>query len=161
MPKYKLCPRCEINYILDSDAYCEVCHNELKGLAKYEEMEDEDDTDVCPRCGINFLNEGETICESCLAEIEEEKIPKVDDVEVEKDDWDAAEDEAEVLVDEDADESLEALVDEEWEDDEDTEDEDPAVEADGAEEDDLLDINLEEEDDEEEEDEKDSDGDVD
>ena len=29
MPRYKKCPRCELNYILEEDDYCEVCRAEL------------------------------------------------------------------------------------------------------------------------------------
>ena len=30
MPKYVLCPRCELNYIQEGEEYCDVCKAELK-----------------------------------------------------------------------------------------------------------------------------------
>ena len=30
MAKYTLCPRCELNYILEGEEYCDVCKAELK-----------------------------------------------------------------------------------------------------------------------------------
>ena len=28
---FKKCPRCELNYILDTEKYCKVCMRELRG----------------------------------------------------------------------------------------------------------------------------------
>ena len=39
MPKYKKCPRCEINYILDAEEYCEICKQELRGARLEESLE--------------------------------------------------------------------------------------------------------------------------
>ena len=30
MSKYKKCPRCEVNYILNDEEYCEICQLEMK-----------------------------------------------------------------------------------------------------------------------------------
>ena len=32
MPNYILCPRCELNYILDNEEYCDVCKNNLTAI---------------------------------------------------------------------------------------------------------------------------------
>lgn len=157
MPKYKKCPRCDVNWILEEEDYCEVCQNELKGLAKYEELEDEDDADVCPRCGINFLGENETICEQCRLELEEEKTAKLLDVEIEKDDWEDFEEDA-LVEEDDTEESLEALVDEEWDEDEAIAEEE--LSDDGDDDlslDDFDEIDFDDEDDEEDDEDDDSD----
>ena len=67
MPKYKKCPRCEINYILEEEDYCEVCKSELKGDKTdydYDELE-ETEAGLCPVCHKNYLSEGETMCKEC------------------------------------------------------------------------------------------------
>ena len=43
MPKYKKCPRCEINYILEDEDYCEICKEELRGISHNEEFKDEEE----------------------------------------------------------------------------------------------------------------------
>ena len=68
--KYKLCPRCELNYIPEDEEYCEVCKVELgKTNAKLIEDDDLDDSifeeKICPKCRINYLGEDEEICEEC------------------------------------------------------------------------------------------------
>ena len=67
---YIKCPRCELNYILKKDKYCEVCKMEMKAgcLEENEFNEFEDDMELCPVCKANYINEGETMCSSCMEE---------------------------------------------------------------------------------------------
>lgn len=153
MPKFKKCPRCEINYILEDQEYCEICQQELKGISLAEDNDDDVETEICPRCRINFLCEGETICESCAAERELEKEKSIiDDVEP---DWKVPEEEAvedEDLVDDEIDLSLDELAEgDEGEDEEEEPIEEEEFFVDIP--DELLedDEELEEEDDESEE----------
>lgn len=139
MPKYKKCPRCELNYILENQDFCEICKEELRGISHNIEIDDVDESEVCPRCHVNFLNEGEKYCEACMAEMEEDKARAIDEVEP---DWDIAEDEEvdDVVVDDDVELSVEDLAEEEAllaEEEEDSY-------IDSYEEEDDLDINLDE-----------------
>lgn len=119
MPKFVKCPRCEINYILEGQEYCEICANELRGIVVAEEVEDEIEAEICPRCRINFLSEGETICESCAAAIESKEKAIIDDVEP---DWEAEEEPIDdETVDDDVDLSLDELAEEEIIEDDDEE----------------------------------------
>lgn len=57
------CPRCELNYILDSEKLCKVCRKEVSGEAEqYETIE------YCSQCGENPVEPGEMLCASCLRE---------------------------------------------------------------------------------------------
>lgn len=68
--EYIKCPRCELNYILKKDKYCEVCKQEMKAGAvdEYELEELEEGVELCPICKVNYLNDGETICAYCQEE---------------------------------------------------------------------------------------------
>lgn len=118
MPKYKKCPRCDINYILDSEDLCEICKEELRGISHEEELIDLDDETVCPKCGVHFLCEGETICEDCAQKMARDKDAEGIEGEVE---WNVvAEEEPETVIPELAAEeadidplSLENLVEDE------------------------------------------------
>ena len=67
MPRYKKCPRCELNYILEEDDYCEVCKAELKGIdTNFEEEEDV----ICPKCKQNYGEPGEKYCLTCLQKMQ-------------------------------------------------------------------------------------------
>ena len=67
--KYIKCPRCELNYILEGEDYCEVCKNEMKHHEEGDDDEllDFDDMELCPVCGTNYIREGQAMCEDCLA----------------------------------------------------------------------------------------------
>ena len=85
MPKYKLCPRCELNYIPEDEDYCGVCKAELKiGPQLQFAVDDEDDEDkkLCPVCKNCYIPINEDMCESCAerAEYEDEK-----DIDMEQD----------------------------------------------------------------------------
>ena len=69
---YVRCPRCELNYILKKDKYCEVCKQELKLTKAKEPEEFEEDLELCPICKINYLQEDEVMCPSCAKEKEME-----------------------------------------------------------------------------------------
>ena len=121
MPKYKKCPRCDLNYILEEEEYCKICQEELRGIShNTEDLDEEIEEDgiLCPRCHVNYLNDGETICEACAAE-EDEKHTAMDDIEPdwdETDEADALDEDADLATDDEIDLSLEELQDEEEED---------------------------------------------
>ncbi|MBR4745234.1 MAG: hypothetical protein IK070_00805, partial [Clostridia bacterium] len=63
--KYIKCPRCELNYILESEDLCEVCKRSMRAGANNEDDDEdyeEEGLTLCPICKVNYLNEGETIC---------------------------------------------------------------------------------------------------
>ena len=66
MGKYKKCPRCELNYILQEDDLCRVCKAQLGiGDMRLLEDDDEENVDRCPVCKLNALEYGEDMCSSC------------------------------------------------------------------------------------------------
>ena len=52
--QYIKCPRCELNYILKKDKFCDVCKSEMKaGILEESDMEDfelEEGLELCPIC---------------------------------------------------------------------------------------------------------------
>ena len=68
--QYIKCPRCELNYIVKKDKFCEVCKQEMKagslGMDEFDEFEE--DAELCPVCKVNYLIDGESICQSCQEE---------------------------------------------------------------------------------------------
>ena len=83
MPKYVLCPRCELNYILEGEEYCDVCKAELKKGPQLVFAVDEDDEqdymELCPKCHQNYLKPGQTICSSCALKNQYEEEKDIDD----------------------------------------------------------------------------------
>lgn len=154
MPKYKKCPRCDVNYIPEEKEYCDICEAEMRGVT-FEEIIDDEEAELCPKCHINYLGEGETICEACAALISEEDKDEAG--------WEKEEEVLEEGLDEDdillADE--ESLVeDEAWE--EETEGEDDIIIDDelGDEDlDDFADVADEEDEEDFEDEEEDSEDD--
>ena len=67
MPRYKKCPRCELNYILEEEDYCEVCKAELKGIDT--NIDDEEEI-ICPKCKQNYVEPGEKYCLACLQKMQ-------------------------------------------------------------------------------------------
>lgn len=66
--KYIKCPRCELNYILEGEDYCNVCKNEMKHHSESDyddELLDFDDMDLCPVCGQNYIKEDQSMCDEC------------------------------------------------------------------------------------------------
>ena len=57
------CPRCELNYITESERYCKICLREMKGSHVEDEME------MCSVCNEAPALPGHDVCLSCLKEM--------------------------------------------------------------------------------------------
>ena len=57
------CPRCDLNYILDTEKLCKVCLREMKGSHAEDEME------MCSVCNEAPAMPGHDVCLSCLKEM--------------------------------------------------------------------------------------------
>lgn len=57
------CPRCELNYMKDTEKYCSVCLNEIQGDIK------NDDVELCQICNQFPCLPGKDICKFCLNEM--------------------------------------------------------------------------------------------
>lgn len=57
------CPRCELNYMNDTDEMCSVCRREVRGESEQYEM-----IELCSECGENPVVPGYELCSSCLKE---------------------------------------------------------------------------------------------
>jgi len=57
------CPRCELNYMLDTDKMCSVCRREVRGESEQYEM-----IELCSECGENPVVPGQELCAYCLKE---------------------------------------------------------------------------------------------
>lgn len=60
---YIKCPRCELNYMPDTERYCSVCKREMRGEDEHDEIE------LCSACGENPVVPGEELCAACLKEL--------------------------------------------------------------------------------------------
>ena len=58
------CPRCELNYMLDTDKMCSVCKREVRGESEQYEM-----VELCSECGENPVVPGQELCAYCLKEL--------------------------------------------------------------------------------------------
>ena len=58
------CPRCELNYMLDTEKICSVCRREVRGESEQFEM-----VELCPECGENPVAPGQELCAYCLKEL--------------------------------------------------------------------------------------------
>ncbi len=87
MSKYMLCPRCELNYILEGEGYCGVCKAELKiGPQLMFSVEEENHEQIlCPICKQRYMSENDDMCEQCRENAEYNRSQLVDDVDIEKD----------------------------------------------------------------------------
>lgn len=99
---YIRCPRCELNYILKRDKYCNVCKIEMKAQGTLG-IDENLDLELCPVCKVNFINSDEDMCVACAKEkaLEEGLAHDVDN----SSDWDegfAREDEGVYSEDEEA-----------------------------------------------------------
>ena len=87
MAKYILCPRCELNYIEESEEYCTVCKAEM-GLIDSSilipEEEVESSEKLCPICKVNYIGDDEEMCFMCAKEREKQKTEEESD---NNDDW--------------------------------------------------------------------------
>lgn len=57
------CPRCELNYMPDTERYCAVCKREMRGEDEQPELE------LCSACGEHPVVPGEELCATCLKEL--------------------------------------------------------------------------------------------
>ena len=57
------CPRCELNYMNDTDKMCSVCRREVRGETEQFEM-----IELCSECGENPVVPGQELCAYCLKE---------------------------------------------------------------------------------------------
>ena len=58
------CPRCELNYMLDTDKMCSVCKRDVRGESEQDEM-----LELCSECGENPVVPGQELCAYCLKEL--------------------------------------------------------------------------------------------
>lgn len=82
MAKYVKCPRCDLNYILEGEQYCDVCKAELKlgPQLMYADDEDKAEEKLCPKCKQVYIFIDEDMCENCR------ELNSYDDIEPETDD---------------------------------------------------------------------------
>lgn len=59
------CPRCELNYMNDTDEMCSVCRREVRGESEQYEM-----IELCSECGENPVVPGYELCSFCLKELQ-------------------------------------------------------------------------------------------
>ena len=64
---YIKCPRCELNYMPDTERYCTVCKREMRGEDEHEEIE------LCSACGEHPALPGEELCQQCLKELHQQE----------------------------------------------------------------------------------------
>lgn len=158
--EYIKCPRCELNYIVKKDKYCDVCKSEMKaGILEENDFDElEEGLEICPICKVNYINEDETMCSTC----QEEKL-EGNNVKDDEPDWrgfveksDEEDEDLDLLPieeDDEIDEELEGAFAKDLEnefDDEDLDDEEISEDLD-----DDFDIDLDDEDIDDEEDEED------
>ena len=169
--QYIKCPRCELNYILKKDKYCDVCKSEMKaGILKESDMDDfelEEGMEICPICKVNYINPGERMCTTCQEE--QLSVNKDDEPDwrgfVDKDDSDEDLDLLPVEEDDEIDEELEGAfakdLDEGDFDEEDLDDELNEDFDDDFDDDDDIDDDYDDEDDMDDDDDDDDDFDDD
>ena len=58
------CPRCDLNYMLDTEKLCSVCRKEVRG-----DVEQDDVLELCSECGENPVVPGQELCAACLKEL--------------------------------------------------------------------------------------------
>ena len=68
------CPRCELNYMNDTDKMCSVYRREVRG-----ESESFDMIEMCSECGENPVVPGQELCAYCLKELARRTDESTDD----------------------------------------------------------------------------------
>ena len=68
------CPRCELNYMNDTDKMCSVCRREVRGESEQFEM-----IEMCSECGENPALPGQELCAYCLKELARRSAVSTDD----------------------------------------------------------------------------------
>ena len=121
MAEYVKCPRCDLNYMLKGEEYCDVCKAELKkGPTLVFAVDDDDDgelLELCPVCHQRNIKPGESMCSRCAEE--KEYLESREDLEDES--W------KEYLDDEEEELDL-GIPDSEFEDEEEEEEEEEFIE---------------------------------
>ena len=84
---YIRCPRCELNYILSKDKFCNVCKAEMKAQGTLG-IDEENDLELCPICKVNYISSNEDMCQQCAIEHGQED-EDADNVRKQDDNWDA------------------------------------------------------------------------
>ncbi len=69
------CPRCELNYMNDTDKMCSVCRREVRGESESFDMMIE----MCSECGENPVVPGQELCAYCLKELARRTDESTDD----------------------------------------------------------------------------------
>ena len=67
------CPRCELNYMNDTDTMCSVCRREVRGESEQFEM-----IELCSECGENPVVPGQELCAFCLKEQQARRADTMD-----------------------------------------------------------------------------------
>lgn len=67
------CPRCELNYIQESEKLCKVCLREMKGEQASDELE------LCSVCNAAPALPGRDVCLSCLKEMNAGSVESADE----------------------------------------------------------------------------------
>ena len=57
------CPRCELNYIEESEGFCKICKREMQG------ENSSDDVELCTICNERPVIPGRDVCLVCLKEM--------------------------------------------------------------------------------------------
>lgn len=68
------CPRCELNYMNDTDKMCSVCRREVRGKSESFDM-----IEMCSECGENPVVPGQELCAYCLKELARRTDESTDD----------------------------------------------------------------------------------
>ena len=68
------CPRCELNYMNDTDKMGSVCRREVRGESEQFEM-----IEMCSECGENPVVPGQELCAYCLKELQRRTAVSTDD----------------------------------------------------------------------------------
>ena len=76
--KLSKCPRCELNYITETEKYCKVCLREMKGDAPKEEIE------LCSVCNETPALPGRDVCVFCLKEMNNGSVHSDDNQDAEE-----------------------------------------------------------------------------
>lgn len=88
MGKYKKCPRCELNYILQEEEMCDICKSELgldtRIVLLDDIIDDDEPLKLCPVCRTSYIGMDEDMCENCLANYKRGDDPELDE---DNDDW--------------------------------------------------------------------------
>ena len=83
MGKYKKCPRCDLNYILQDEEMCDICKAELGLDSRIVLLDDIIDDDeplkLCPVCKTNYIGLDEEMCDSCQNRFNREGSSELDE----------------------------------------------------------------------------------